>query len=471
MDTLPGESMKYRTEFDILGKVQVPAHRYYGAQTARSLENFKIGHERFPREFIRAYGIVKKAAALVNEDLGRLSPEKARLIGRAAQEVIAGKLDEHFPLLVWQTGSGTHTNMNVNEVIANRAIELAGGLMGSQEPIHPIDDVNKSQSTNDSFPAAMHIAVAEQVHQRLLPMASKLREGLAEKSNEFKDLIKIGRTHLMDAVPLTLGQEFSGYVAQMDHGLTGVRDALDPLYELALGGTIVGTGFNAHPEFAVRVAAKIAELTELPFRTAKNKFAALAAHDALVRMSGALKTLAVALLKIATDIRWQASGPKTGLHEILLPVNEPGSSAMPGKVNPTQAEALSMVAVQVMANDVAIGMAGALGNFELNVMKPLIIINVLQSVRLLADACESFLRKCVRGIVPNLSRLAENVAASLMLVTALHHHLGYDQAARIAHLAQAEGISLQEAAVKLELLTAEDFDRLVRPQDMLCPQA
>lgn len=463
--------MKYRTELDSLGKVQVPADRYYGAQTARSLQNFRIGGERFPREFIRAYGIVKKAAALVNQDLGRLPPEKAHLIVRAAREVIAGKLDEHFPLVVWQTGSGTHTNMNFNEVIANRAIELAGGVRGSKEPIHPNDDVNKGQSSNDSFPTAMHIAVAEQVHQRLLPKVSLLREGLAEKSNEFKDLIKIGRTHLMDAVPLTLGQEFSGYVAQVDHGLAGVRDALDPMYELALGGTAVGTGLNAHPEFAVRAVAKIAELTELPFRTAKNKFAALASHDALVRMSGALKTLAAMLLKIATDIRWLASGPRTGLHEILLPANEPGSSAMPGKVNPTQAEALTMVAVQVMGNDVAIGMAGALGNFELNVMKPLIIFNLLQSMRLLADSCESFFLNCVRGIVPNFSQLEKNVEASLMLVTVLQQHIGYDNAARIAHLAHAEEITLRDAAVKLGLLTAEDFDRLVRPQEMLGPQA
>ncbi len=463
--------MKYRTEFDSLGEVRVPADRYYGAQTARALQNFRIGSERFPREFIRAYGILKKAAALVNQDLGRLPPEKARLIARAAQEVMAGKLDEHFPLVVWQTGSGTQTNMNVNEVIANRAIELAGGPLGSKESIHPNDDVNKGQSTNDSFPTAMHIAVAEELHQRLLPMVSRLREGLAEKSNEFKDIIKIGRTHLMDAVPLTLGQEFSGYVAQLDHGLMGVREALDQVYELALGGTAVGTGLNAHPEFAVRAAAKIAELTELPFRTAKNKFAALASHDALLQMSGALKTLAAALLKIATDIRWLASGPRTGLNEILLPANEPGSSAMPGKVNPTQAEALSMVAVQVMGNDVAIGMAGALGNFELNVMKPLIIFNLLQSVRLLADACESFCLNCVRGIVPNVSQMEKNVEASLMLVTALKHHIGYDNAARIAHLAHAEEITLREAAVKLGLLTAEEFDRLVRPQEMLGPQA
>jgi fumarate hydratase class II len=462
--------MEYRIEFDTWGEVPVPMDRYYGAHTARSLQYFNIGAERFPREFIRAYGILKKAAALVNQDLDQLPPEKARLIVQAAEEVIAGRLDEHFPLVVWQTGSGTQTNMNVNEVIANRAIALAGGMMGSKESMHPHDDVNKGQSTNDSFPTAMHIAVAEQVHQRLLPAVSLLREGLAEKSNEFKDIIKIGRTHLRDAVPLTLGQEFSGYVAQLDHSLTAVREALEPVCELALGGTAVGTGLNAHPEFAVRAAAQIAALTELPFRTAKNKFAALASHDALVQMSGALRTLAATLMKIANDIRWLASGPQAGLNEILLPANEPGSSMMPGKVNPSQAEALIMVSVQVMGNDVAIGMAGALGNFELNVMKPLIIYNLLQSVRLLADACESFFLNCVRGIVPNFSQIEKNLEGSIMLVTALTPHIGFDNAARIANLACAEGITLKEAAAKLGLMTAEEFDRLVHPQKMLGPQ-
>jgi fumarate hydratase class II len=462
--------MEYRTEFDSLGKVQVPADRYYGAQTVRSLQNFKIGGERFPREFIRAYGILKKAAALVNQDLGQLPPEKARLMAQAAEEVIAGKLDEHFPLVVWQTGSGTQTNMNINEVMANRAIDLAGGVMGSNDPIHPIDDVNKGQSTNDSFPSAMHIAVAEQVTQRLLPMVDLLRGDLAEKSKEFKNIIKIGRTHLMDAVPLTLGQEFSGYVAQLELCLARVREALEPVYELALGGTSVGTGLDTHPEFAVKVAAKIAELTDLPFRTAPNKFAALASHDALVGMSGTLKTLAATLMKIANDIRWLASGPQAGLAEIFLPANEPGSSSMPGKVNPTQAEALIMVSAQVMGNDVVIGMAGALGNFELNVMKPVIIYNVLQSVRLLADACESFALNCVRGIVPNFSQMEKNVQASLMLVTALKPLIGFDNAARIANLASVEGITLKEAAGKLGLMTAEEFDRLVRPQEMIGPQ-
>jgi fumarate hydratase class II len=462
--------MEYRTEFDSLGKVQVPADRYYGAQTARSLQNFKIGGERFPREFIRAYGILKKAAALVNQDLGQLPPEKARLMAQAAEEVIAGKLDEHFPLVVWQTGSGTQTNMNINEVMANRAIDLAGGVMGSNDPIHPIDDVNKGQSTNDSFPSAMHIAVTDQVTQRLLPMVDLLRGDLAEKSKEFKNIIKIGRTHLMDAVPLTLGQEFSGYVAQLELCLAGVREALEPVYELALGGTSVGTGLNTHPEFAFKVAAKIAELTDLPFRTAPNKFAALASHDALVGMSGTLKTLAATLMKIANDIRWLASGPQAGLAEIFLPANEPGSSSMPGKVNPTQAEALIMVSAQVMGNDVVIGLAGALGNFELNVMKPVIIYNVLQSVRLLADACESFALNCVRGIVPNFSQMEKNVQASLMLVTALKPLIGFDNAARIANLASVEGITLKEAAAKLGLMTAEEFDRLIRPQEMIGPQ-
>jgi len=463
--------MGYRIEVDSLGKVEVPGHRYYGAQTARALKNFRIGVERFPREFIRAMGLVKKAAALTNQELGRLAEEKARLIVEAAEEVIGGLLDDHFPLLVWQTGSGTQTNMNVNEVIANRAIELAGGVLGSKKPIHPNDDVNCGQSTNDVFPTAMHIAAAEETHHHLLPMVRRLRDALAQKSEEFKDIIKIGRTHLMDAVPLTLGQEFSGYVAQLSHCLKVINGALDGFYELALGGTAVGTGLNTHPEFGERAAARIAQLTGLPFRTAANKFAALASHEAVVHMSGALKTLAAALMKIANDVRWLASGPKTGLNELFLPAKEPGSSIMPGKVNPTQAEAVTMVAVQVMGNDAAMGFAGALGNFELNVFKPVMIYNLLQSIRLLTEGCESFTDNCVVGIVPNKAQIDMNVQASLMLVTALNLYIGYDNAANVAQTAYIEGISLKEAAVKLGLLTAEEYDRYVNPQEMIGPKA
>ncbi len=463
--------MTYRIEVDSMGEVEVPADRYYGAQTVRSLQNFQIGGDRFPREFIRAFGILKKAAALTNQELGRLPEEKVRLIVQAADEVIAGGLDDHFPLVVWQTGSGTQTNMNVNEVIANRAIELAGGVIGSKQPIHPNDDVNRGQSSNDTFPTAIHIAAAEQVNQRLIPMVGYLKDALARKSQDFQEIIKIGRTHLMDAVPLTLGQEFSGYVGQLDHCLKGINGALDGVYELALGGTAVGTGLNTHPEFAVRAAAKIAEFTGFPFRTAENKFAALASHEAVVNLSGALKTLAAALMKIANDIRWLASGPRAGLGELLIPANEPGSSIMPGKVNPTQVEAVTMVAVQVMGNDAAIGFAGALGNFELNVFKPVIAFNVLQSIRLLADVCESFTRNCVVGIEPNYAQIDKNVQASLMLVTALNPYIGYDNAAKVAKKAFAEGITLKEAAVSLGFLTDEEFDRFVRPQDMIRPKA
>ena len=462
--------MGHRIEIDSLGEVEVPGHRYYGAQTARALKNFRIGVERFPREFIRAMGLVKKAAALTNQELGRLAEDKAPLIVEAAEEVIGGLLDDHFPLLVWQTGSGTQTNMNVNEVIANRAIELAGGVLGSKKPIHPNDDVNCGQSTNDVFPTAMHIAAAEETHHHLLPMVRGLRDALAQKSEEFKDIIKIGRTHLMDAVPLTLGQEFSGYVAQLNHCLKVINEDLGGLYDLALGGTAVGTGLNTHPEFGERAVAKIAELTGLPFRPAANKFAALASHEAVVHMSGALKTLAAALMKIANDIRWLASGPKTGLNELFLPAKEPGSSIMPGKVNPTQAEAVTMVAVQVMGNDAAMGFAGALGNFELNVFKPVMIYNLLQSIRLLTDGCESFTDNCVVGIVPNKAQIDMNVQASLMLVTALNLYIGYDNAAKVAQTAYTEGISLKEAAVKLGILTAEEFDRYVSPQEMIGPK-
>ena len=461
--------MQTRIETDTMGAVEVPADKYWGAQTARSLQHFAIGTERMPRELIRALGIVKKAAALVNAELGLLPPEKAQLIVRAADEVIEGRLDEHFPLSVWQTGSGTQTNMNVNEVIANRAIELAGGELGSKRPIHPNDDVNKSQSSNDVFPTAMHIAAAEQLVHGLLPAVHELQQTLQRKSEEFADIIKIGRTHLMDAVPLTLGQEFSGYAHQLANAIRRIEAVLPDLYELAIGGTAVGTGLNTHPEFAERMAAKIAELTGLPFVSAPNKFEALAAHDALVWAHGAVRTLAVALHKIANDIRWMASGPRAGLAEIRIPENEPGSSIMPGKVNPTQSEAMTMVAVQVLGNDVAISIAGASGAFELNVYKPVIIYNFLQSVRLLSDTCRMFNRYCAVGIEPNRERLRQYVEQSLMLVTALNPYIGYDNAARIAKHAYQTGKTLKEAAVELGLLSAEEFERIVRPEAMVRP--
>ncbi|HTE20578.1 MAG TPA: class II fumarate hydratase [Armatimonadota bacterium] len=463
--------MSHRTETDSMGPIQVPDDRYYGAQTARSLIHFHIGGDRFPREMIRALGILKKAAALTNRELGLLPAEKAELIVRAADEVVEGKLDEHFPLVVWQTGSGTQTNMNANEVISNRAIEMAGGVMGSKKPIHPNDDVNKAQSSNDTFPTAMHIAAVEQIHHRLIPAVAELRDTLAGKAEEFRDVIKIGRTHLMDATPLTLGQEFSGYVTQLTHGLARLERCLGGLYELALGGTAVGTGLNTHPEFAVKSAARIAELTGLPFRTAENKFESLAAHDALVEASGMLKTLAASLMKIANDVRWLASGPRCGIGELIIPENEPGSSIMPGKVNPTQSEAMTMVCAQVMGNDVAVNIGGASGNFELNVFKPLIIHNVLHSVRLLSDACVSFNEHCAVGIQANRPRIEELLRESLMLVTALNPHIGYDNAAKVAKKAHAEGTTLREAAVALELLSGEDFDRLVRPEEMIAPRA
>ncbi|MDZ7305347.1 MAG: class II fumarate hydratase, partial [candidate division KSB1 bacterium] len=452
--------MSYRLETDSMGEIQVPDDRYYGAQTARSLIHFKIGTERMPREIIWAFGILKKAAALVNKELGLLPAEKAELIVKAAEEVISGKLDEHFPLVVWQTGSGTQTNMNANEVISNRAIEMASGKMGSKKPIHPNDDVNKAQSSNDTFPTAMHIAAVHEIHCRLIPMVTRLRDTLAQKAEKFKDIIKIGRTHLMDAVPLTLGQEFSGYVAQLDHGLQRLEMVLPHLYELALGGTAVGTGLNTHPQFAVKAAAKIAELTGYPFVTAKNKFEALAAHDAMVMASGALKTLACSLMKIANDIRWLASGPRCGIGEITIPENEPGSSIMPGKVNPTQSEAMTMVAAQVIGNDVTINIAGASGNFELNVFKPVIIYNLLQSIRLLADACEMFNENCAVGIEANEANIKKHLENSLMLVTALNPHVGYDNAAKIAKKAHQENLTLREAAIQLGILTGEKFDEI-----------
>ncbi len=459
-----------RTESDSMGPIEVATDRYWGAQTQRSLYHFDIGEDRFPRSIIRALGILKKAAALVNADLGLLPPEKVDLIVRAADEVIDGSLDDHFPLRVWQTGSGTQTNMNANEVISNRAIELAGGVLGSKKPIHPNDDVNKSQSSNDTFPTAMHIAAVEEIVHRLVPQVRALRDALAVKSAAFMDIVKIGRTHLQDATPLTLGQEFSGYVSQLDHALRAIDHVMPHLYELALGGTAVGTGLNAHKEYAVRSAAKIAELTGLPFVTAENKFEALASHDALVEAHGALKTLAAAMNKIANDIRWLASGPRCGIGEISIPENEPGSSIMPGKVNPTQSEAVTMVCAQVFGNDVAINIGGASGNFELNVFKTVIIHNFLHSVRLLADAARSFREHCVVGIEPERERIAAYVADSLMLVTALNPHIGYDNAAKVAKKAHKEGTTLKAAAVSLGLVSEEDFDRWVRAEDMVGPK-
>jgi fumarate hydratase, class II len=461
--------MKTRSETDSMGAIEVPADRYYGAQTARSLIHFNIGHDVMPREVIRAMGILKKAAALVNRDLGKLLEEKCRLIVQAADEVIAGKLDDHFPLRIWQTGSGTQSNMNTNEVISNRAIEIAGGEKGSKKPIHPNDDVNMSQSSNDTFPTAMSIAAATELEERLIPAVTRLRDALDAKRREFQDIVKIGRTHLQDATPLTLGQEFSGYVALLDADLQRLRQVLPDLRALAIGGTAVGTGLNAHPEFAERAARKIAELTSQPFASRPNKFAALSAHDELVMASGALKTLACSLMKIANDIRWLASGPRCGLGELTLPENEPGSSIMPGKVNPTQCEALTMVCVQVMGNDAAIGFAGSQGNFELNVFKPVMIFNFLNSVRLLTDACRSFVEHCVAGIEANRERIASYVENSLMLVTALNPKIGYDNAAKIAKTAHREGTNLRAAALKLGLLSAEEFDAAVVPERMTRP--
>jgi fumarate hydratase class II len=462
--------MEFRVETDSMGEIKVPFDKYYGAQTARSLMNFKIGGEKMPKELIRAFGILKKAAALVNNELKILPAEKADLIVKAADEVIDGKLDDHFPLVVWQTGSGTQTNMNANEVISNRAIEIAGGQMGSKKPIHPNDDVNKAQSSNDTFPTAMHIAAVEEIHRILIPMVTKLRDKLSEKSKEFKDVIKIGRTHLMDATPLTLGQEFSGYTQQLTNGLERINAALPRLYELALGGTAVGTGLNTHPEFAEKSAKKISELTGKPFVSARNKFEALATHDALVEFHGVLKTLASSLMKIANDIRWLGSGPRSGIGELLLPENEPGSSIMPGKVNPTQSEAMTMVCTQVFGNDVAVNIGGASGNFELNVFKPVIIYNVLQSIRLIADACESFSDHCVAGIEANKKKIKEHLDNSLMLVTSLNPHIGYDNAAKVAKKAHKEDKTLKQAVLELGLLTEEKFDEVVRPEKMIGPK-
>jgi fumarate hydratase class II len=461
--------MNVRIESDSMGQIEVGADKYWGAQTQRSLQNFKIGGQRFGRPVIRAFGIVKKAAALANKDLGKLDATKCELIVRAADEVIAGALDAHFPLVVWQTGSGTQSNMNANEVISNRAIELVGGAMGSKKPIHPNDDVNRSQSSNDVFPTVMHVAVALELRERLLPAIAALRKGIEAKSEAFEDIVKVGRTHLMDATPLTLGQEFSGWAAQLAFCEAGVERSLDGLYDLALGGTAVGTGLNTHPRWAEGVAKKIAELSGVPFRTAPNKFAALAGHEALVAASGAMRTLAVACFKIASDVRLLGSGPRCGIGELHLPENEPGSSIMPGKVNPTQAEAMTMVCVHVMGSDAAVGFAGASGHLELNVFKPVIVHNVLESSALLADACHSFLDNCVVGIEPNRDVIARHLENTLMLVTALNEVIGYDNAAKVAKHAHHENITLRQAANDLGLVKPEDFEKYVRPEKMIGP--
>ena len=458
-----------RIESDSMGKIEVPGDRYYGAQTARSLIHFDIGRDTMPPELIRAFGILKKAAALVNKDLGKLPPDKAKLIVQAADEVIGGRLNDHFPLHIWQTGSGTQTNMNANEVISNRAIEIAGGVMGSKKPIHPNDDVNMSQSSNDTFPTAMHIAAASRMAEALIPAVERLRDAVGAKAREFADVVKIGRTHLMDATPLTVGQEMSGWASMLDRDLDRLKIVLPGLYDVAIGGTAVGTGLNAPPKFGELAAEKISELTGLPFTSHPNKFAALSAHDEIVFASGALKTLGASLMKIANDIRLLASGPRAGFGELILPENEPGSSIMPGKVNPTQSEAMTMVAAQVMGNDAAIGFAGSQGNLELNVFKPVIIFNFLNSVRLLTDACRSFTDHCVKGMELNFQRIDQNLKNSLMLVTALSPKIGYDKAAQIAHKAHHENLSLREAASKLGYLTAAEFDEIVRPEKMTHP--
>jgi fumarate hydratase class II len=458
-----------RNETDSMGGVEVPADRYWGAQTQRSLHHFSIGEDRMPLAVVRALGVLKKAAALVNLELGKLPKEKADLIVAAAEEVIGGRLDEHFPLFVWQTGSGTQSNMNANEVISNRAIELSGGRMGSKDPIHPNDDVNMSQSSNDTFPTAMHVAAAAAIHE-LVPAVRELREALAGKAEEFADIVKIGRTHLQDAVPLTLGQEFSAFVAQLDADLERIEGSTPGLYELAIGGTAVGTGLNAPREFGARTAARIAELTGLPFVDAPNKFKALAAHDALVHAHATLTTLSTSLMKIANDIRWLGSGPRSGLGELDLPENEPGSSIMPGKVNPTQSEAMTMVCCQVFGNDVAITVAASQGNFQLNVFKPVIIANFLHSARILADVCRTFREFCVEGLNPRHEQIGELVDRSLMLVTALSPRIGYDKAAEIAKKAHHEGKTLRETALELGYLTEEEYDEAVRPERMIGPE-
>ncbi|MBL4687942.1 MAG: class II fumarate hydratase [Nannocystaceae bacterium] len=458
-----------RVEHDSMGPIEVPADRYWGAQTQRSLHHFSIGGDHFPRVMIRALGLLKKAAALANGQLGTLPQETVRLIATAADEVIEGKLDDHFPLFVWQTGSGTQTNMNSNEVIANRAIELAGGELGSKTPVHPNDDVNRGQSSNDTFPTAMHVAAVEHTLHHILPRVTRLRDALATKAEAFADVVKLGRTHLQDATPLTLGQEISGWVSQLDHAVAAVNHTLPALYEVALGGTAVGTGLNTHADYARVSAEKIAELTGLPFVTAPNKFAALAGHDALVVLHGALKSVAAALNKIANDVRWLSSGPRCGIGEISIPANEPGSSIMPGKVNPTQCEALTMVCAQVMGNDVAVNIGGMNGNFELNVYKPMMIHNVLHSLTLLGDAADNFRRFCAEGIEPNHERIQANLEQSLMLVTALNPHIGYDNAAKIAKQAFKVGTTLKQAEVAMGLLTEAQFDTWVDAAAMTKP--
>ena len=452
-----------------MGIIEVPNDRYYGAQTQRSLQNFKIGGEKFQRELIRAYAILKKAAAVSNESAGKLDSNISQAIIQAADEVIEGKLDEHFPLVVWQTGSGTQSNMNFNEVIANRAIEILGGQLGSKDPVHPNDHVNMSQSTNDTFPTAINIAAAEMVFNQLIPSLKKLLKSLAQKSKDFDSIVKLGRTHLQDATPLSLGQEFSGYASMINHNIERLEASLDQCYELAMGGTAVGTGINSYEGFAESVAKNIASITRLPFKSASNKFEAVATQDSIVELSGSLKTLAASLFKIANDIRWLASGPRSGIGEIIIPSNEPGSSIMPGKVNPTQCEAMTMVCTQVMGNDLTISIAGASGNFELNVFRPVIAYNIIQSIRLLNDACDSFRKNCIDGITPNKDRIKSNLYDSLMLVTALNPHIGYDKAAEVAKKAHKDNTSLKEAVIELGYLSEEDFDKLVDPNKMIKP--
>ena len=469
MATPEEQPVRTRTESDSMGPIEVPANVYWGAQTQRSLLHFAIGSDRMPPELIRAFGLLKKACALVNQDLGKLPAEKAKLIVQAADEVIAGQWNDQFPLRIWQTGSGTQTNMNVNEVISNRAIELAGGVMGSKKPIHPNDDVNLSQSSNDTFPTAMHIAAAERVQHALIPAIQQVHDAIRSKASEYADVVKIGRTHLQDAVPLTFGQEFGGWASLLERDVRRLGQALDGLYDLAIGGTAVGTGLNAHPEFAERAARKIAELTGLPFRSHPNKFAALSAHDEIVFAQGAIETLAASLMKISNDIRWLASGPRCGLGELSIPENEPGSSIMPGKVNPTQCEAMTMVCAQVHGATAAVGFAGSQGNFELNVFKPVIIYNFLHSVTLIADACHGYVEYMVKGIRVDRAKVDWYVKNSLMLVTALAPKVGYDKCAQIAHTAHVEASSLREAALKLGYLTGEEFDQLARPEKMTRP--
>ena len=461
--------MGYRKEKDSMGEVEVPNEKYYGAQTQRSINNFKIGDERFQREFIRAYGIVKKAAAKVNASAGKLDKNIANAILEASDEVINGDLDKHFPLVIWQTGSGTQSNMNFNEVISNRAIEMMGGEIGTKDPVHPNDHVNMSQSTNDTFPTAINIAVVQLVIDELIPELEKLEEIFEKKSKEFNSIIKLGRTHLQDATPLSLGQEFSGYSSALHHGIKRIKNSLESCYELAIGGTAVGTGINSFEGYAEAVAKEISSITKLPFKTAENKFEALGGQDCIVELSGALKTVAGSLFKISNDIRWLASGPRSGIGEIVIPSNEPGSSIMPGKVNPTQCEAMTMVCSQVMGNDTTITVAGASGNFELNVYRPVLAYNIIQSIRILSDATSSFRKNCVEGIKPNKERINTNLYNSLMLVTALNSHIGYDKAAEVAKKAYEDNTSLRDAIITLDYMSGEDFDKLVQPEKMIHP--